>query len=104
MGKELNEIKINKLDLILYIKTGNISRLLYLVALLIILIPITIVFVTDVPFSSTFSKISVNAAFVFVIVGKILTLIKKKKTDKNISVDVGILIGILIAFINHVLK
>ncbi|AJA46997.1 hypothetical protein CPAST_c08970 [Clostridium pasteurianum DSM 525 = ATCC 6013] len=90
---------MNKLDLILYIKTGNISSLLYLMALLIILIPITIVFVTDVPFSSTFSKISINTAFAFVMAGKILTLIKKKKTDKNIFVDIGILIGIFMAFI-----
>lgn len=78
--------------------------ILYLIASLIVLTPIAIVLVTDIPFSLAFSKISIGIAFVFVIAGKLLTLLKKKKGDKSIPVDMGIFIGILIAFIYHVLK
>ncbi|GFP76453.1 hypothetical protein [Clostridium fungisolvens] len=97
-------MKFNKLDLILFIKCKNISWIFYLLALVIILIPAAIVVITDVPFSSTFSKISIGIAFVFIIIGKVLSLLKKDKGDKSIPVDIGILIGIIIAFISHVLK
>ncbi|MCY6354832.1 hypothetical protein [Clostridium sp. ZS2-4] len=97
-------MKFNKLDFILYIKTGNLNWILYLMASLIILIPIYIVLITDVHFSASFSKISIGIALIFVIIGKLITLIKKKKGDKSIPGDIGIIIGILIVFISHVLK
>lgn len=97
-------MKFNKLDFILYIKTGNLNWILYLMASLIILIPISIVFITDVHFSSSFSKISIGIALIFVITGKLLTLIKKEKGDKSIPGDIGIIIGLLIAFISNILK
>lgn len=97
-------MKFNKLDLILYIKNGDLNWILYLIASLVILIPIAIVFITDNPFSSSFSKISIGIAFIFVILGKLFALLKKEKGDKSIPIDIGIIIGILIAFISHVLK
>lgn len=92
-------MKFNKLDLILYIKNGNLNWILYLIASLVILIPIAIVLITDNPFSLSFSKISIGIAFVFVILGKFFALLKKEKVDKSIPIDIGIIIGILIAFI-----
>lgn len=100
----MTEIKINKLDLIIYIKTGKLSRVLYLIASLIILIPISIVLITDVPFSSAFTNISIGISYIFVIIGKTLTILNKKKGDKDLPVDIGILIGILTAFIQFILK
>jgi cation transport ATPase len=97
-------MKINKLDFILYIKNTNLNWILYLIASLIVLIPIFIVLITDVPFSSSFSQISTSMAFVFVIAGKLITAFKKKLKDENISVDISIIIGILIAFISKVIK
>lgn len=97
-------MKTNKLDLILYIKSGNLSWGLYLIASLIILIPVSIVLVTDVPFSSAFSKTSISVAIIFVMIGKTLTILNKKKGDKSIPVDIGILIGMLITLVSHVLK
>ncbi|WP_138204104.1 histidine kinase [Haloimpatiens lingqiaonensis] len=92
-------MKFNKLDLMLYIKNGNLNWILYLIASLVILIPIAIVFITGNPFSSSFSKISIGIAFIFVILGKFFALLKKEKGDKSIPIDIGIIIGLLIAFI-----
>lgn len=97
-------MKFNKLDFILYIKNGNLSRILYLIASLIICIPISIVLITYIPFSASFSKISIGIALILVITGKIFTLIKKEKEDKSIPIDIGIIIGILIVFISHLAK
>lgn len=97
-------MKINKLDFMLYVKNGKLSVILYLIASLIVLIPIFIVLITDIHFSSNFSKISIGVAFVFVLIGKLLSLIRKKKGDKSIPADVGLIIGIGAAFIIHVLK
>lgn len=95
---------MKKLDLILYIKSGKLNFILYLMALLIVLIPICIVFVTNVPFSATFSKISISTSLFLVITGKVLTLLKRDKGDKNIPTDIGIIIGLLIVFISNILK
>lgn len=100
----MSEIKVNKLDFILCIKTGILSRVFYFVALLIFLIPAAIVIITDVPFSSSSSKTFICTALGFIIMGKLLTLLKKNKGDKSIPVDIGVIIGILIAFISRVLK
>lgn len=97
-------MKINKLDLIIYIKSGKLTRALYLTAALMVLVPIFIVLITDVHFSSGSSNISTVAAYIFVIIGKILTILNKKKGDKERPVDIGILTGILIAFIQFILS
>jgi len=100
----VSEIKVNNLDFILWVKTGRLSRVFYLVALLIFLIPAAIAIVTDVPFSSASSKIFICTALGFIIMGKLLTLLKKNRGDKSIPIDIGVLIGILIAFIARILK
>ncbi|MBK1812174.1 hypothetical protein JHL18_16245 [Clostridium sp. YIM B02505] len=97
-------MKFNKLDLILFIKNKNLSGTLYLIALAIILIPASIVMITNNPFSSTFSKISIGIAIFLVIIGKVLSMLKKDKGDKSISIDIGIIIGMLIVFFTHVFK
>lgn len=97
-------MKFNKLDLTLFIKHGNLNLILYLIASLIVLIPATIVLITNVPFSSAFSKTSIGIALLLIIIGKVLALLKKDKGDKSIPVDIGIIIGFLIVFLTHVLK
>ncbi|MHC1685779.1 MAG: hypothetical protein AB6733_23095 [Clostridiaceae bacterium] len=83
---------------------NKLIQILYLLSALVILIPISIVIITDTPFSSSLSKMSITIAFVFLIIPNVLTIIKKKKEDKDIKMDIGLTIGILIAFISHLLK
>lgn len=97
------EIKINKLDLILYLKTSNLNCILYLIGILIIIIPIGIVFVTEITFSSFLSKILLCSSLAFIIVGKILTANKKNKGDKSIPGDIGVIIGLLIVLVSTAL-
>lgn len=92
-------MKTNKLSLKLYIYTGALTRVLYIISSLIILIPICIVLITNVPFTSLFSKLSLIVAYILILLGKTFSIIKNKFENKNISVDVSILIGLLTAFI-----
>lgn len=97
-------MNVHKLDFKSYIKTGKFSKLLYLIALLLYLIPIFIVLIMDYTFSSSSNKIIDSIAWGFIIIGKTLTLLNKEKGDKTISIDIGILIGLIIAFIDQILK
>lgn len=97
-------MKVKKIDFELYVKSGKLSSALYLISSLIILIPISIALGTGFIFSSSFSKISIGIAIVFIMIGKLLAILNKNKGDKSIHVDIGILIGILIVFISHILK
>ncbi|GKU24283.1 hypothetical protein [Clostridium folliculivorans] len=97
-------MKFNKLDLILEVKLRNLNLIFYLIAFLIVIIPGAIVVITDVPFSSAFTKISIGISMFLVLIGKVLSVLKKDKGDKNIAVDMSFIIGILIAFIAYVLR
>ncbi|GAA0730444.1 hypothetical protein GCM10008905_31760 [Clostridium malenominatum] len=80
------------------------SSILYIIAALLVFIPTSIVLVTEFTFSSFFSKIFLSAALTLIIVGKILTIIKKSKNDKSIPKDVGIIIGLLIVLVSKLLR
>ncbi|WP_048571013.1 hypothetical protein [Clostridium cylindrosporum] len=58
----------------------------------------------EITFSSFWSKLIISTALTLVIVGKIVTIIKKSKSDRNISKDVGIIIGLLIVLVSRLLK
>jgi len=60
--------------------------------------------VTEITFSSFFSKIVISTALILIIVGKVVTIIKKGKKDKSISKDIGIIIGTLIVLVSKLLK
>lgn len=83
---------------------NKLIKILYLLASLVIIIPISIVIITDTAFSSSVSKMSITIAFIFLILGNILSILKKKKEDKDIKMDIGLTIGFLIALISHLLK
>lgn len=94
-------MKDKKLNLLIYIYTGKLTTILYYLAVLIIIIPVSIVLVTDTPFNSYFSKIVIGTAGTFIIIGKIFVIINKKKEDKSISGDIGILTGIIISLMAY---
>ena len=97
-------MKSNKLNLKVYIYTGKLTTILYYMAVLIIIIPTSIVLVTDTTFNSSFSNIVIGIAGLLFIIGKFLVIINKKKENKNISIDCGILIGITLALIGHIIN
>ena len=70
-----------------------------------IFIPAAIVFVTGNALNSFQSKMFIGIAFIFVIVGRILTVVKKTRDNKCVQwVDIGIISGIFIALVELVLK
>ena len=76
------KVKLNKLNLLIYIYTGKLTTILYYLAVLIIIIPVSIVLVTDTTFSSSFSKIILGTAGAFIIIeNKILRNIDKVYLD-----------------------
>lgn len=88
----------------LQLYSGNLSRKLYICALLIISIPTCIALITDISFGLLFDKISIGVAYILVIIGKLTSILKNKNESKSISGDVGILIGIFIAFVIYILN
>ena len=89
------------------INISKFSSILYLIATLIIIIPISIVLVAEVRFSPMFSKMFLSTAVICIIIGKILTVLKKvkiNKKDKSIPMNVGAIIGLLIVFLTNILK
>ena len=86
-------------------KNNKLSLILYLIAVLLIFIPISIVLVNDNAFNSFYSKIFVNTAIIFVIVGRILTVVKKTIVDRKVQwVGIGSITGLLILLVWEVLK
>lgn len=97
-------MKFNKTDFILYVYTGKLSRLLYILTSLIILIPICINLILNISFGSSFIKVSITIAYILILIGKTLIILKNKHENENISGDIGILTGILISFISFLLN
>ncbi|WP_010233579.1 hypothetical protein [Clostridium arbusti] len=86
-------------------KNNRLNLILYIIAALMIFIPMSIVFVTGKSFDSFHSKVFVGVAITFVIVGRILTIVKKTIYDKCVPwVDIGIISGIFITLIGLVLR
>lgn len=97
-------MSFNKLDFIIRVNNGSLHRILYLMATLIYIVPIFIALVMDIQFSPFFIKASISIGYIFILIGKILSIIKSKNDNKCISGDIGILTGIIIAFIMHILR
>lgn len=86
-------------------KNNKLTSILYIIATLTFLIPILIVFVTGNGFNSFHSKIHIGISLTFVIVGRILTVLKKTTEDKRVQWGgMGIIAGMFIALVELFLK
>lgn len=101
---QLYVAKYGELNSVIGIRTYRLSSILYLIAALLVSIPLAIVLITGLIINSVFSKIILFSALAFIIVGKILTTIKKNEKEKNNPKDIGIIIGFLILLISRALK
>jgi fucose permease len=98
-------MKNNKLKLNLYLIADKLKLILYLIAVLLIITPIFIVLVTDKGFNQFYSKIFISMAFTFIIIGRILTALKKTLEDSTIPWSIiSSIIGLLIALIWGIIK
>lgn len=83
---------------------GKLKWILYLAAILLIAIPTLIVLISDATFSSTFSHTIISVAIIFVILGKMITVLEKRKKHQSVAPDIGIIIGLFIVFIIDLLN
>lgn len=72
---------------------------MYTVAGLLIVIPTMYVFIFDTAFSTGTSNILISLAILLVILGKLISVIDKKKESRSYAVDIGAIIGLSIVFI-----
>ncbi len=97
-------MKRNKLDFMLFLKLSYLNLILYIIAAIIIILPISIVMVSDITLSETFSKVLISISFIFISAGKFITFFKKNKGDKTKINDLAVIVGFLIVFISYLLK
>ncbi|WP_286905367.1 hypothetical protein [Clostridium sp. UBA1652] len=97
-------MKRNKLDFMLFLKLSCLNLILYLIAAIIIILPISIVMVSDITLSKTFSKALISTSFIFISAGKFITFFKKNKGDKTKINDLAVIVGFLIVLISYLLK
>lgn len=98
------KLKSNNYKLKLYYNLSIISKISYILCAIVLLVPIFIVLITDVPFDDLFTRISISSAYLLFLIGKTSNVIKKKLEKENISIDIGVLLGILLGFITYVFK
>ena len=79
----------------------KVSSLLYVVAAFFVMIPICIVLVTDKPFTSFQSEMFTLGALLSIIIGKLVTVIDKRRNNEKLAKDIGILLGLVIVLIAH---
>ncbi|WP_404469779.1 histidine kinase [Sutcliffiella horikoshii] len=77
----------------------KVKWFMYTVAGLLIVIPTMYVFIFDTGFSSLTSNILISIAILLVILGKLISVIEKKKENRNYAVDIGAIIGLSIVLI-----
>lgn len=98
-------MKNSKLKLRLYEIAIRWRLVFYLVAWLIVLIPISIVIITNNAFNLLSSDVIINTSITFFITGEILT--SYKKTIENGAIpwaNVGIIAGLLIVLVSDIFK
>lgn len=81
-------------------KHNKLQSVLYIIASLLIIIPIIIVLTTEHAFSALYSHILLGTAFIFIIAGRVITIIKIIKVEHIIPWNkIGFTLGILITLI-----
>jgi VIT1/CCC1 family predicted Fe2+/Mn2+ transporter len=74
---------------------------LYVLGCLVVLIPILYVMMSEKGFSASVSHLFIKLAFVFFLVGKLLHVFKRKKANKPISWDIGIVLVLVILLFSY---
>lgn len=82
---------------------SKIRLMLYIIAMMIIMVPTAIVLPTDITFNSATRKILISTSFTCIIIGKILKVSEKEKTNKNIQKDIIVIITLLILILAKIL-
>ena len=86
-------------------KNNKLSLILYLIALLMIFIPVLIVLVTGNSFNSFYSNIFVNTSIFFVILVRILNVVNKTIADRKVQWDgIGLIAVFLILLVWNILR
>lgn len=80
------------------------KKWLYIIAFLMIFIPICITMVSDIVFSHTFAKIILSISIILLIIGKSLTAYSRNKGDKRLNADIGFIIALLIILLSNILE
>ncbi|QAA31389.1 hypothetical protein [Clostridium manihotivorum] len=88
----------------IHINTKNLTSKLYLLGILILVIPMLIASITENGFSSISTKIFLSTSFTLILIGKILSTIKRKKANENIAIDIGLILGILTTIISNLIR
>ena len=76
----------------------KVKWFMYTVAGLLIVIPTMYVIISDTSFSSVTSNVLIFLAIMLVILGKLITLLDKKKENRSYAIDMGAIIGLTIVF------
>lgn len=98
-------MKKSKLKLKLYEIAAKFRLIFYIIAALIVFIPVTITLVTDNTFSAFYSKVFLSTAIAFIIIGRILTAFKKTVENGVIPWGIiGSIIGLLIILVQNVIS
>lgn len=77
----------------------KVKWFMYTVAGLLIVIPTMYVIISDTSFSSVTSNVLIFLAIMLVILGKLITLLDKKKENRSYAIDMGAIIGLSIVLI-----
>jgi len=77
----------------------KVKWFMYTVAGLLILIPTMYVIISDTSFSSVTSNFLIFLAILLVILGKLISLLDKKKENRSYAFDMGAIIGLSIVLI-----
>ncbi|GEM_PF-4341732 len=75
----------------------NLSGVLYVLATLIIIIPILIVLISNKEFSPFFSKITISASILCIEIGLLMKTFIIKKEGKSIAKNIGCVIEFFIS-------
>jgi len=77
----------------------KVKWFMYTVAGLLIVIPTIYVLISDISFSSVTSNILISTSILLVILGKLISVMDKKKVNRSYAVDIGAITGLSIVFI-----
>lgn len=81
----------------------KIKLLLYILGILALVIPILVTVFSSYRFSMVNIRILSGIIFAFVAAGNILSVIEKKKQDKEIWLNLGLVVGLAVIFVLIVL-
>ncbi|MGM9973091.1 MAG: hypothetical protein ACI33K_03485 [Clostridiaceae bacterium] len=83
----------------LILEALGFKKWFYIVALLIIFVPIAIVMVSGVGFSDLFSKMFISIALILLVIGRALTACSRSKGDSRLYNDIAVIIALLLIII-----